>query len=67
MSTTAVETMKNMIVEELKNLREGKSDAARLNAVSSGVGVWLKSVKIEIDYRRARGEKPEIPFKESEV
>ena len=68
MEIKTVNDMRNMLVQEMEKIRDGKSTPATLNALVNGAGKVFSSIKLEIEYNKAIGKTPFIPMlKDSSV
>ena len=54
--------MRNILSEEIDKLREGKTTAANVNAVTNATGKILSTVKLEMEYAKLLGKNPHIAF-----
>ena len=60
--------MKNMndirtvLSEEVQRLREGKTTAANVNAVTNAIGKIIVTVKLELEMAKQCGAKPKTSF-----
>lgn len=57
-----INDLRLILSEEIANLRSGKSSPAVVNAVTNATGKILSSVKLEMEYLKLLGAKPNIPF-----
>ncbi len=54
------QAMRALLWDDITKLREGHTTAANVNATSNASGKIISSVKLEIDYAKAVGKKPNI-------
>jgi hypothetical protein len=52
--------LKNALLEEVSKIREGTSTPEQANAVSNTVGKFLSTVRLEMEYARMLGKRPNI-------
>ncbi len=52
--------IRELLCETLEGVRNNVSTAAQCNSISNGVGKYLQSVKIEIEYCKMTGQTPKI-------
>jgi len=57
-----IQELRGILVEEMEKLRNDETTPARANAVNNTAGTILRSVKLEMEYARIIGLKPEIKF-----
>jgi hypothetical protein len=50
--------LRQLLLEEIQALRDGKATPERVNAVSHAANVALKSITQQMNYAAQRGEKP---------
>ena len=60
-----VEDMRQVLSEEIDNLRTGKTTAANVNAIVNASGKILSTVKLEMEYNKLIGKTPNIGFVKS--
>lgn len=58
--TMTLDEIRAVLSDEVERLRTGQSTAATANAVTNAVGKILSSVKLEMEYLRLSGRKPDI-------
>jgi hypothetical protein len=51
-----------VLSDAIDDLREGKSSAATVNAISNASGKILSTVKLEMEYFKLLGKVPNIPM-----
>jgi len=54
--------LRGILVEEIIKLRKGETTPASINAITNATGKILSSVKLEIEYHKMLGLKPDIDF-----
>lgn len=57
-----VNDLRAILVEEISNLKAGKTTAANVNAVTNATGKILSTVKLEMEYAKLIGKTPNIDF-----
>lgn len=57
-----INDLREILSEEIDKLREGKTTPASINAITNATGKIFSSIKLEIEYAKILGEKPEILF-----
>jgi hypothetical protein len=58
--------MRAFLWDSIKGLREGRSSAANVNAISNASGKIISGVKVQMEYAKATGRMPSIPLLEPE-
>ena len=53
-----------MVFEEIEALRSGKSTPARMNAITSGLGLVVNTAKLELEWAKTMNKKPDMEFYE---
>lgn len=53
--------LRSILSDEIQKIRDGKSSAAAVNAVSNASGKILSSIKLELEYYKLIGKQPNIP------
>lgn len=48
------------LLAEVDDLVAGKTNPARLNAVTNATGKFISAIRIQLEYAKARGFKPQI-------
>ncbi len=61
-SIKTVNDLRSILAEEIQKVREGKTTAANVNAVTNATGKILSTIKMEIEYNKLLGKTPNIPF-----
>jgi hypothetical protein len=62
MQTKSLDALRTILSEEIDKVREGKTSAANVNAVTNATGKILSSIKLEMEYFKLLGKVPEIDF-----
>jgi hypothetical protein len=62
MGTKTISELRKILSEEIDGLRNGNTTPANVNAITNATGKILSSVKLEIEYNKMIGKKPEIDF-----
>ncbi len=57
-----INELRTIMAEEIGNLRSGKTTPATVNAITNATGKILSSVKLEMEYLKMIGQKPDIGF-----
>ena len=57
-----VEGLRSILAEEIVKLRNDKTTPAAINAITNAAGKIFSSVKLEMEYAKAIGKKPQINF-----
>lgn len=57
-----INDLREILSEEIDKLREGKTTPANINAITNATGKIFSSIKLEMEYAKMLGEKPEILF-----
>ena len=57
-----IDDLRNILSEEIDNLRAGKSTAATVNAIVNASGKIMSSIKLELEYTKLCGGTPMIPM-----
>lgn len=58
----SLEELRAILSDDIRNIRAGTTSAANVNAVSNATGKILSSVKLQMEYYRLTGKKPNIPM-----
>jgi hypothetical protein len=56
----SLDEIRVLLADTVRELRAGTSSPATVNALSNATGKILSSVKLEMDYYKAIGRKPQI-------
>jgi hypothetical protein len=62
MQTKSLDDLRKILSEEIDKVREGKTSAANVNAVTNATGKILSSIKLEMEYYKLLGKVPDIDF-----
>ena len=62
MEVKDVYDLRDILMDEIKKLRNGETTAANVNAVTNCTGKIFSSVKLELEYSKLIGVSPNIPF-----
>lgn len=62
MAKLNIDDIREILADEIINLRKGKTTAAKVNAVTNATGKILQTVKLEMEYCKMVGENPDINF-----
>jgi hypothetical protein len=62
MQTKSLDDLRKILSEEIDKVRDGKTSAANVNAVTNATGKILSSIKLEMEYYKLLGKVPEIDF-----
>lgn len=54
--------LREIVLEQIKDLKEGTSTPKMANAVANLAGKALHTARAELEYARLLGTKPDIPF-----
>ena len=54
--------LRAILAEEIVKLREQKTTPANVNAITNATGKILSTVKLDLEYHKIIGKKPEIDF-----
>ncbi len=57
-----INEIRDVLCEEIDRIRAGKTTPANVNAVVNAVGKILTTIKMEIEYAKANGKVPNLPF-----
>lgn len=57
--------LRQILCEEIDNLREKKTTPGQLNAIVNAIGKHLFSVKLELDYCKMQGKTPHMRLLEN--
>lgn len=57
-----INELRTILCEEIDNLRSGNTTPANVNAITNATGKILSSVKLEMEYAKLTGKKPEVSF-----
>lgn len=65
MKPTSITELRTVLCETIAAVRDKTITPDAAQAVSNASGKIVASLRAELEYRRARGERPTIPFIES--
>lgn len=57
---TTIEDLRQILIEEINNLREGKTTPSVINAITNATGKIFSSAKLQMEYSKMVGEKPDV-------
>lgn len=57
-----INDLREILSQEIDKLREGKTTPASINAITNATGKIFSSIKLELEYAKILGEKPDIRF-----
>lgn len=57
-----INDLRDILADEIKNLRGGNTTPANVNAVTNATGKILQTVKLELEYNKLIGQTPDISF-----
>jgi len=58
----SINDLKNVICEEIDKLRNEKTTAANVNAITNASGKVISMVKLQLEYAKLIGLKPQMDF-----
>jgi len=61
-STKNLNDLRTILCEEIDKLREGKTTPASINAITNATGKVFSSIKLQMEYAKLVGKKPDIEF-----
>ena len=59
---TKLADLRDILKEEIDKLRAGETTPANINAITNATGKIFASIKLEMEYARMIGEKPNIEY-----
>jgi hypothetical protein len=59
--------IRDILCEEIDRVRSGRAKVAEVNTIIKATQVLLGSVKMELDYAKTLGKKPDMKFIEIET
>lgn len=62
MNVKTIDDLRVILSEEIEKIRNGKTTAANVNAITNATGKILSSVKLELEYGKLHGRTPQIAF-----
>lgn len=57
-----INDLREILSQEIDKLREGKTTPASINAITNATGKIFSSIKLQMEYAKILGEKPDIKF-----
>ena len=57
-----IRELREVLSQQMLALRDGKADPKRANAIVNAAGKIIASVRLELDYAKMLGVKPNIPL-----
>ena len=57
-----INDLREILSQEIDKLREGKTTPASINAITNATGKIFSSIKLQMEYAKILGEKPNIKF-----
>ena len=57
-----INDLRAILSEEIEKLRNGDTTPANINAITNATGKIFSSIKLEMEYARLIGEKPNILY-----
>ena len=57
-----INDLREILSEEIDKLRQGKTTPASINAITNATGKIFSSIKLELEYAKILGEKPDIRY-----
>ena len=57
--------LREILSDEIQKIRENKTTPANVNAITNATGKILTSIKLEMEYAKLLGKKPEIELMEN--
>lgn len=57
-----INDLREILSQEIDKLREGKTTPASINAITNATGKIFSSIKLQMEYAKLLGEKPDIKF-----
>ncbi len=60
--TKTLVDLRKILSEEIDKIRNGKTIAANVNAISNATGKILSSVRLEMEYAKLLGKTPKIDY-----
>lgn len=61
-NTMDIEDLRAILADEITKLRNGETSPANINAITNASGKIFSSVKLEMEYAKLMGMKPNINF-----
>lgn len=57
---SSINDLRVTLLEEIQNLRAGKTTPAHINAITNATGKVFSSLKLELEYAKGLGRKPKL-------
>lgn len=57
-----INDLREILSQEIDKLREGNTTPASINAITNATGKIFSSIKLQMEYAKLLGEKPDIKF-----
>ena len=57
-----INDLRNILCEEINKLRNNKTTAANVNAITNATGKVLSTIKVQMEYAKLSGEEPKMNF-----
>lgn len=61
-TTKNLNDLRTILSEEIDKLRKGETSPAAINAITNATGKIFSSIKLEMEYAKLIGIKPDIDF-----
>jgi len=62
MTVTNIGELRNVLCDTIADVRSGEIPPQTAEAISNASGKIVASIRVELEYRRMRGETPELRF-----
>ena len=59
-----IETLRSILIETVTELRAGTTPPGTAEAISNASGKIIASIRLQLEYAKARGEVPKMAFME---
>jgi len=60
-----INDLREILSEEIDKLRAGKTTPANINAITNATGKIFSSIKLEMEYAKTLGKKPNVKYIEA--
>ena len=57
-----INDLRNILCEEINKLRNNKTTAANVNAITNATGKVLSTIKVQMEYAKLSGVEPKMNF-----
>lgn len=57
-----INDIRQILMDDIKSLRNGETTPANVNAVCNAVGKVLQTIKMQMEYAKSVGKMPDIPM-----